>query len=231
MGGYEEAQIGAQGLLLSESEGSWATGVGAALPANAYGSLYGADLTAVSCPSAIKCTGVGNYDSRSSGVQGLLMTITPPPLETLNISKRGRGYGTVSSFPAGLSCGAACSHAYPEGAQVSLTATPAVTSSFAGWDGACTGTGKCAIAMHHNRTTTATFKLMSTTCVVPKLTGRTLSTAELSIKYNHCSVGRIKHAWSRTTRRGHVISEKPKPGRRLKRGAKVNLVISNGPPR
>jgi beta-lactam-binding protein with PASTA domain len=29
-------------------------------------------------------------------------------------------------------------------------------------------------------------------------------------------------------KKGHVISQKPKPGRRLKHGAKVNLVVSRG---
>jgi PASTA domain-containing protein/List-Bact-rpt repeat protein len=229
VGNYDQVRKGSQGLLLSEAAGSWASGVQAALPPNAHTNVYGADLTSVSCPSAKDCTGVGNYESSSSGVQGLLMTIDPPPLVTLNISKHGKGCGAVHSSPAGLSCGTACSHAYPARTRVTLTATPAAASSFAGWAGACTGTGKCVIAMHRDRTATATFNFISKACVVPELKGRTLATAKRSIKSYHCTVGKIRRATSRRIEKNHVISQQPKPGRHLRRGAKVNLVISKGP--
>jgi eukaryotic-like serine/threonine-protein kinase len=64
--------------------------------------------------------------------------------------------------------------------------------------------------------------------VVPKLKGKTLSAAKRAIKSHACSVGKIGHAASRTVKKGHVISQKPKPGGRLKHGAKVNLVVSRG---
>jgi Tol biopolymer transport system component len=66
-------------------------------------------------------------------------------------------------------------------------------------------------------------------CVVPKLKGKTLRGAKRSIKSHDCSVGEIKHARSRTIEKGHVISQSPKPGRRLNHGAKVNLKVSKGP--
>jgi eukaryotic-like serine/threonine-protein kinase len=65
-------------------------------------------------------------------------------------------------------------------------------------------------------------------CVVPKLKGKTLTAAKRSIKTDGCSVGRIKHATSPTIEKGRVISQKPEPGKRLKHGAKVNLLISEG---
>jgi serine/threonine-protein kinase len=65
--------------------------------------------------------------------------------------------------------------------------------------------------------------------MVPKVKGKTLKAAKRAIKNHACTVGTIKHATSRTVEKGHVISQKPKPGRRLKHGAKVNLVVSKGP--
>jgi len=65
-------------------------------------------------------------------------------------------------------------------------------------------------------------------CVVPKVKGRSLRAAKRAIRSHKCSVGRIKHAASRRVRKGHVISQKPRPGKHLKRGAKVSLIVSRG---
>jgi alpha-tubulin suppressor-like RCC1 family protein len=65
-------------------------------------------------------------------------------------------------------------------------------------------------------------------CVVPNVKGKSVSAAERAIKTHNCSVGRIKHAFSTKARKGHVISQKPKPHKRLPHGTKVNLVVSNG---
>jgi beta-lactam-binding protein with PASTA domain len=74
---------------------------------------------------------------------------------------------------------------------------------------------------------TATFRLLPK-CVVPKLEGKPLKPAEHAIRTHNCSVGRIEHASSRTIKQGRVISQKRNQGRRLKHGAKVSLVLSNG---
>jgi hypothetical protein len=60
------------GLLLSESSGTWATGVEAALPANA-GSNPDVSLFSVSCASAGDCSAVGNYLDSADNFQGLLL--------------------------------------------------------------------------------------------------------------------------------------------------------------
>jgi hypothetical protein len=65
-------------------------------------------------------------------------------------------------------------------------------------------------------------------CVVPKVKGKTLKRARLAIRAHACTVGTIKHARSRTVKRGHVISQKPKAGRRLRHRARVSLVVSRG---
>jgi len=78
--------------------------------------------------------------------------------QTLSVTRAGAGSGTVSSAPAGISCGSDCSETYPNGTSVTLTASPAVGSVFAGWSGACTGTAStCTVSMTAARAVTATF--------------------------------------------------------------------------
>jgi uncharacterized repeat protein (TIGR02543 family) len=75
----------------------------------------------------------------------------------LSVTKAGNGTGTVTSSPAGIDCGATCAASYNPDVTVTLTATAASGSFFAGWSGACTGTGTCQVAMSQARTVTATF--------------------------------------------------------------------------
>jgi hypothetical protein len=67
------------------------------------------------------------------------------------------GGGTVTSNPAGISCGSTCSAAYTAGTTVTLTATPDATSTFIGWLGACSGTGMCAVTMDAAKAAAARF--------------------------------------------------------------------------
>ncbi len=78
--------------------------------------------------------------------------------KTLSVSKSGTGSGTVTSSPSGINCGTICSTTFNHGTSVSLTATPNSGSSFAGWSGACSGTGlSCTVTMTADRLATATF--------------------------------------------------------------------------
>jgi hypothetical protein len=78
--------------------------------------------------------------------------------ETLTVLKAGTGTGTVTSNPAGISCGATCSASFTSGQVVVLTAAAATGSTFAGWSGAgCTGTGTCSVTMSAAEGVTATF--------------------------------------------------------------------------
>jgi hypothetical protein len=83
----------------------------------------------------------------------------PKPAEKLSLAKHGTGSGTVKSWPSGIKCGSTCSYSYANGAKVTLTAKAAAGSTFAGWKGACTGTGPCELTMSAARNVTATFSL------------------------------------------------------------------------
>ncbi|MBK9950681.1 MAG: hypothetical protein IPP10_03890 [Candidatus Competibacteraceae bacterium] len=81
---------------------------------------------------------------------------------TLTVTKAGSGAGTVVSNPAGVNCGSACSYGFASGTNVTLTATPASGSTFAGWSGACTGTGTCTVPMSAAKSVKATFNKTQT---------------------------------------------------------------------
>jgi beta-lactam-binding protein with PASTA domain len=108
---------------------------------------------------------------------------------------------------------------------VTLTAVAATGSTFEGWAGACSGKATCTVAMTAAVSVKASFLK---DCVVPRIKGKGLKAAETAIKAHGCLVGKIQHAFSRTTKKGHVISQKPKPGEVLAPGAKVDLVVSKG---
>lgn len=76
---------------------------------------------------------------------------------TLSVTRSGGGSGTVTSSPGGIDCGAGCSATFPAGTRVTLTATPAAGSTFAGWKGHCGGNGPCTMDLTTSRSVTATF--------------------------------------------------------------------------
>jgi hypothetical protein len=145
--------------------------------------------------------------------------------QQLNVAKTGKGSGTITSSPAGISCGSTCSHSYPYGSSVTLTAKSGKRSSFAGWSGACTGKASCTVSMTDARSVRASFLK---DCVVPRVKGKSLKKARREIKAHSCRVGKIRHVFSFNVRRGHVISQNPKPKRVRKHGARVSLVVSRG---
>jgi pimeloyl-ACP methyl ester carboxylesterase len=77
--------------------------------------------------------------------ESVTATFTAQPAQTLTVSVTGSG--TVTSSPSGISCPGTCSAAFTYGTPVSLSASPASKYIFAGWGGACGGTGACALTM------------------------------------------------------------------------------------
>src|SRR5581483_9754083 len=76
---------------------------------------------------------------------------SPTSTFTLTLNEAGAGSGTVTANPAG--------HAFLPGTIVTVTEAPAAGSTFAGWSGACSGTGSCMVTMNSNLTVTATFNV------------------------------------------------------------------------
>ncbi|MCA9555163.1 MAG: hypothetical protein KC933_34345, partial [Myxococcales bacterium] len=69
------------------------------------------------------------------------------------------GQGTVTSAPTGIDCGADCAEVFPDGATVTLTATPQGGQAFDAWTG-CTPGGNpsvCTVTMNDNKQVTAAF--------------------------------------------------------------------------
>ena len=102
------------------------------------------------------CSGTGQCVVTMSAAQSVTATFAGPFL--LSITKAGAGTGTVTSFPAGIDCGATCSVPFPVGTPVTLDAAPDPGSTFTGWSGGgCFGTGACSVTMSAAQSVTATF--------------------------------------------------------------------------
>ncbi len=83
-----------------------------------------------------------------------------PAFYTLTVSKNGSGSGTVTSSPAGISCGGDCEESYLEGTLVKLTGTPDAGSKAVEWEscpGTVNGENKCEVTMDAAKEAKATF--------------------------------------------------------------------------
>lgn len=81
------------------------------------------------------------------------LTATTYPLSVAS------AHGTVTSSPAGISCGATCSASFTGGTSVTLTqSSTAADYLFTGWSGGgCSGTGTCTVTMTSNMSVTAVY--------------------------------------------------------------------------
>ena len=109
----------------------------------------------IASPGTAQVT-VANPDGAVSGALPFTITSPPPPSSfTLTVSKKGPG--SVASSPSGITCGSDCSQTYGAGTSVILTPTPNKNARFAGWSGACSGTGTCSVTMNAAKSVSATF--------------------------------------------------------------------------
>jgi hypothetical protein len=100
------------------------------------------------------CTGSGACEVTMSAAKEVTakFDLKAKPEFKLTIAKAGTGSGSVT-------CNAgACAATYPGGTEVTLTASAASGSTFAGWSGAgCSGTASCKVTLNADTTVTATF--------------------------------------------------------------------------
>jgi hypothetical protein len=114
------------------------------------------------------CAGTGVCTVTMTAATTVTATFTRQTFP-LTVDRAGTGSGTVTSSPAGIACGAACSASYDSGTVVTLTAAAAVGSTFTGWSGGgCLGTNACEVTMNAATTVTATFTRDRFTLTVTK---------------------------------------------------------------
>ena len=102
------------------------------------------------------CSGTGSCSVTMTSDRSVTATFTEP---TLTVNWTGNGNGEVDSTPTGINClcSPAASAPFPKGSKVTLTATAQSGSTFAGWGGACSGTGSCTVTMNGDQTVSANF--------------------------------------------------------------------------
>ena len=102
------------------------------------------------------CTGTGTCVVRVLTAQTVTATFVK---NVLTVVRAGTGAGTVTSGPAGIACGTACTAPFAVGEAVTLTAAPDPTSVFGGWTGAagCTTSTTCVVPLNAAQSVTATF--------------------------------------------------------------------------
>jgi YVTN family beta-propeller protein len=122
-------------------------------------------LTGTTATCTVSSLGVGPHtitatyggDESHNGSSGAL---SEPHTVVANfnvaVTIAGTGGGSVNSVPSGLSCTTGtCNASFNVG--VDLIATPDWKSVFAGWSGACNGSGACSLTMDANKSVTADF--------------------------------------------------------------------------
>ena len=226
VGHYNDHGEYGDGLLLTEQAGVWEPGIEAPAPNAAP---YGVELAAVSCASAGNCAAVGTLvlnetagvwsNGSDAALFGELRSVScaaPGSCsaagdDLLVTEAAGRWKATIPPLPSNHSS-----------ASTQLVSVSCPATRY------CTAVG----SLYTPATDAEDGLIVDGTpiqpCVVPKLKGRSLVAAKRSIKSHGCAVGKIERVRSRTTRRGHVISQRPKFGRTLRHGTKVNLRVSSG---
>jgi len=168
------------------------------------------------------------------GIEAALAGSTAPRQVRLTVSVYG--FGEVRSQAAHgtrIACPRICSAHFPVGTKVALHVEPDGGSDWAGLSGICkrpppgSSWHGCLLTLTADTSMSFTFDLKPH-CRVPNVKGKTLARAKKMIHSRNCKLGTITHGASLAVGKGHVISQKPKPGTNLRYLAKVNLVVNRG---
>jgi subtilase family serine protease len=117
---------------------------------------------------------------------------------TLTVTKAGAGTGTVTTVPAGISCGTICFAHFVDGAVVALSAAPGANSVFTGWS----GDADCSdgsLTMNASKNCTATFDLLPD-LVISTLTASSSAVAGTQISVSETTKNQTGSAAASTTR-------------------------------
>ena len=104
---------------------------------------------------------------------------------TLSVSRTTGG--SVTSFPAGVTCGTTCAATYDAGTNVLLLATADAGATFAGWSGACWGSSTlCQVTLDAAKTVSARFVFPVTVSVTGTGTGTVTSSSSSYYDWIYC---------------------------------------------
>jgi hypothetical protein len=155
---------GAAALLTDGTGRGWGYG--------GYGELgYGSPLETKTTPVSV--AGVTGASAIGTGEYNGYALIGPA--QTLNVSLAGAGAGSVRGRE--VSCPPRCSASYPQSQVAILTAA---SGEFAGFSGACSGTGTCQARMDSNQSVTATFGIPKGTAITSAKINKKQKTASFS---------------------------------------------------
>jgi ABC-type transport system substrate-binding protein len=65
-------------------------------------------------------------------------------------------------------------------------------------------------------------------CVVPNVRGKRVAQARRMLASRRCALGKVTRTYSAKVKRGRIIRQSRRPGARLPRGMRVNVVVSRG---
>ncbi len=165
-----------------------------------------------------------------------------PIVHTLTVSRAGSGSGSVSCD------GAACAASYEEGAKITIAASAASGSSFAGFSGGGCSATPCTLTLEADTTVAATFNTNpppakenppapppppapapAATCTVPKLVGKSLSKAKSALKAAHCTLGKVTKPKSKNGKKKALVVKSSTPAAGKATTAKVGLKLGPKP--
>lgn len=116
------------------------------LPSGSSGA-FAVDVRALDDSGCASATGHGEATVSGSGRIAISVNLQAqnPALCTVEVATNGAG--VITSNPTGLTCGTQCRLDAPAGTRITLAATAALGSFFAGWSGACAGIGTCDVTV------------------------------------------------------------------------------------
>jgi hypothetical protein len=106
------------------------------------------------------CTGVGVCNNLMTVNRSVTATFKPE--FGLTVTRQGNSTGTITSSPAGITCGADCSGTYLGGTLVTLTRSEPIVSTTFRWGGDCAFRGTnatCALRLNANASVAADYSL------------------------------------------------------------------------
>ncbi len=163
LSGYQEGQYYAGPVLVTLYASDW---VGSGVASTQY-QINGGNWQNYTEPIYVTVPGAYIVAFYSTDVAGNVenteyasFTIAYNSQYLVSVSPTGTGHGSVSSADGYIHCGTTCSYNYYDGTPVTLTATPAAGSVFAGWSGCDLSFGpSCTLSVTDTRSVTAIFNI------------------------------------------------------------------------